>query len=161
VLGDLGVELALLLGVALALENVAEVRPEAQLQRQCPRFLAVVLDHQVLVDAVCDEAVAADRDGRIRTVSGACQRADDTSRVVVDAGAGEHVNRLLVDEQLPPREMAHVGVEEPLGAPELDVSARGREKVGAAVHEREIPTHSRQANRRPAGRDWGDELERA
>ena len=91
---------------------------EPDLEPNRLRLVRVVLDDQVFVEAVRDEAVAADGHG----LSG--RTTDDPGRVVVDCGPGERVDRLAVDEHLPEREMPDVFVEEAFVPFRVDV-ARG------------------------------------
>ena len=92
------------------------------------------------MEAVGDEAVPANRHRRLVALLRGGQ-AHDPGGVVVDATAGENAERLAVDEQSPQRQVAHVGVEEPLGLRGLDITAGGGEEVGAAVEDGELGRH--------------------
>jgi hypothetical protein len=84
------------------------------------------------VHAVRDEALAPDRERRgvVVVLAG---RADDPGRVVVDVPARERPGLFALHEEPPPREMAHVGVEEALGEVGVEIAAFLRNEVRAPV----------------------------
>jgi hypothetical protein len=85
--------LATLWGVVLHLEDVREVRSEADLQPEPALLFAVVLEDQVLVDAVRHDPVPANGYGGILAYTSAGERAEDAGRVVLAGAAGEEADR--------------------------------------------------------------------
>ena len=122
------------LAALLRLEDVREVGAEAELELDLDGLGAMVRDDHVLVHAVRHEAVAPDGDGRLL----AGRRADHARRVVVDRAARQAVERLLVEEELPPGEVANVLEEVALGLARVDVAGGVGVEERAAVERDEI-----------------------
>jgi hypothetical protein len=106
------------LASALCLEDVREVGAEVELELDLDRLRAVVRDDHVFVHAVGDEAVAPHGDRRLL----ARRRADEARRVVVDWATREALERLLVEAELPARQVPHVLEEVALGLARVDVA---------------------------------------
>ena len=100
--------------VGLRLHHVGEVRAVFQLELHLVRVVGEVLQHKVFVDALGHEPITTGRHGR-RPLALFRRRADDARRVVVDPPAGQRLELVTVEPDLPAREMAHVLVEEAFG----------------------------------------------
>lgn len=83
----------------LEFEDVGEVAPEGELNREALRDLGVVADPDVFVDAAGDDPVALDRERRVRPDALDRGRSEDAGRVVVDDPTRQHPHRRAVDGQ--------------------------------------------------------------